>query len=389
MNGYFNTRSALSSAGLATALPQQGLPVYFRKPANLRRWQAALAKLRAGIYRPRIVFIGDSKTTGTGAGTSSGNSWTDGAEPRSKIAHVVKLLNARGIPANRNAWFASSGLPSPAAKIAYDPRLSNFSGWTGSAQTLGGVCFATNGTTPATFTPSGDVDTLETYFRLRSADGQGSITADASPTVLATMNVAYGGAETLGKVTVNVTKGPHSFNAQRTGGGFFVFAGMLAYDSTLPAVDVINGGAFGTTSAYHASTNPSPVNAANALSVVRPDLVVIQLGSNDLNTSVSAASYAANIQDIITKAKAAGADVVLEVATFGNTGGYGTDVEREAYRQALIALGAANGCMVADHAARFVSFANANGLSLMRDGIHETEPGYSDEAMALIGALIV
>ena len=46
MNGYFNTRSALSSAGLATALPQQGMPVYFGKPANLRRWQAALAKLR-------------------------------------------------------------------------------------------------------------------------------------------------------------------------------------------------------------------------------------------------------------------------------------------------------------------------------------------------------
>ena len=172
MNGYFNTRSALSSAGLATALPQQGMPVYFGKPANLRRWQAALAKLRAGTYRPRIVFIGDSKTTGTGAGTSSGNTWSDGAEPRSKVAHFGRQLAARGIPTNRNAWFAASGFATPAAKIAYDPRLSGFSGWTGSAQTLGGVSWASNGTTSVVFAPEGSVDRVEVFHRLRSADGQ-------------------------------------------------------------------------------------------------------------------------------------------------------------------------------------------------------------------------
>jgi len=362
--------------------------VYFKTPANLRKWQSAIAKLRAGVYRPRVVFIGDSKTVGSGAGTSSGNTWTDGAEPRSKIASFCTQLAARGVPTNRNAWFASSGLASPAAKIAYDARLSGFSGWTGSAQTLGGVSWASGNTTPATFAPSGSIDRIEVYHRLRTADGQGSVTIDANASVLATMNVGWGGAESVGKATANVTLGVHTVNAQRTGGSFFILFGMLTYDSTTPAVDVISAGAFGTTSAYHASTNPSPVNASNALATVLPDLTIIQLGSNDLSTSVPVATYYANIQDIITKAKATGSDVVLEVATFGSAGGYGTDVTREEYRQAIISLGALNNCMVVDHAARFGSWTLANSLGLMKDAIHETEAGYADEASALVDALL-
>jgi lysophospholipase L1-like esterase len=386
MNGDFNTRTPLMAAALPTTLPQQGVPVYFRKPANLRRWQAALGKLRAGTYRPKVVFIGDSKDTGAGAGINSSNTWTTAAEPRSKIAHVVKQLVARGIPASRQSFMASSTFSSPAIKQAYDPRLSGMSGWTGGSQTLGGVMWATLNTSALTFTPEGQIDRVEAYFKLHAGDGQATLTVDADATVLATLNGNAGG-ETIGKVVATPARGAHAVNVQRTGGGYFSLMGLIAQDSTVPAVDVINAGAFGTVSAYHTSS-AGVWSAANALAVVAPDLVVIQLGSNDLNTSVDVATYTANILDIVTKAKAAGADVVLEVATFGNTGGYGTDAQREAYRQALIGLGGTQGCMVVDHAARFISFANANGLGLMRDGIHETEPGYADEALALVSALI-
>ena len=377
----------MAGIDLALAVPQIAPPVYYRTPANLRRWQAAVGKVRAGLGRARIVCIGDSKTMGAGAGTDSSNTYTTNAEPRSKTAHLARQLIAAGIPANRNAWFASSGLASPAIKTAYDPRLTIGAGWSGGPQTLGGVSWATNGTTSISFAAAGNTDTLESFFRLRSADGQGSITVDASPTVLTTLNVSPP-SEQPGKATATATLGAHTWNVQRTGGGFLNFVGMLAYDSTTPAVDVINGGAFGTVSAYHASTNASTINASAMLSVILPDLVIIQLGSNDLNTGVDVATYTANILSIIAAAKAVGADVVLEVATFGNSGGYGTDAQREAFRQALIGLGASQGCIVVDHAARFVNFANANALGLMRDAIHETEPGYADEAQALASALL-
>ena len=365
------------------------LPVYFREPSNLRRWQAALAKLRAGTYRPKIVFIGDSKTTGAGAGTNSTNTWTTDAEKRSKTAHLVRLLNAAGIPANRQAWFAFSGLANSAAKVGYDPRLVINTGWSGGNQTLGGAMWATNGTTRFDFTPEGQVDTVLTFSKQRVNDGTFTVSADGG-TALSTINGSPNGGSTVDgfiKTTTTLTKGAHTFNMVRTSGGFISLAGQIAYDSTVPAVDVINGGAFGTVSANHISTN-NPWAAANILAILVPDLVVVQLGSNDLNTGVSVETYAANILDIITKAKAAGADVVLEVATFGNAGGYGTDAQREAFRQALIGLGASQGCIVVDHAARFVSFASANGLGLMRDAIHETEPGYADQAQALLSALL-
>ncbi|WP_199085481.1 SGNH/GDSL hydrolase family protein [Bosea sp. ASV33] len=359
--------------------------VYFRKPGNLRKWQAALAKVRAGLGRARVVFIGDSKTVGNGAGTSSANTWSTAAEPRSKIAHVVRQLNAAGIPANRQAWFGTNAFASPAIKIAYDPRLSGLANWTGGNATLGGNFFATNLTNSLTFTPEGQCDTLETYYKQRSGDGTFTINADGGAT-LATLS---GNSPTDGylKNTVTVAKGAHAFNIQRTGGSFVSIGGMLTYDSAVPAIDVINGGAFGTVSSFHTSGNGSWA-AANVLLVILPDLVIIQLGSNDLNTNVDVATYTANILDIITKAKAAGADVVLEIATFANVGGYGTDEQREAYRQALIRLGSTYGCVVVDHAARFVSFSNANAIGLMRDAIHETEPGYADEAQALVSALL-
>ena len=391
MNAGFNTRTALTAGALPTILPLQNVPVYYRSPANLRRWQAALAKLRAGTYRPKIVFIGDSKTMAAGAGTNSTNTWTTDAEKRSKIGHLVRLLNAAGIPANRQAWFASSGLASPAAKVGYDPRLVINTGWSGGNQTLGGVMWATNGTTRLDFTPEGQVDTVVTFSKQRANDGILTVSADGG-SALSTINGSPNGGSTVDgfiKTTTTLTKGTHTFNMVRTSGGYVSLAGQLAYDSTVPAVDVINGGAFGTVSAYHSSNgNANYWNAANFLPTLQPDLVVIQLGSNDLNTGVSVETYTANILDIITKAKAAAADVVLEVATFGNSGGYGTDAQREAFRQALIGLGASQGCIVVDHAARFVNFANANALGLMRDAIHETEPGYADEAQALASALL-
>jgi len=390
MNGYFNTRSALSVAGLATALPQQGAPVYFRKPANLRRWQAALAKQRAGTYRPRVAFIGDSKDYGYGAGTSSGNTWSDGAEPRSKIAHVVRLLNASGIPASRQSTFGTGGSATVAIKQAYDARLSEMSAWGGGPISFGGPMWQLSSTAAGgqrgTFTPEGSVDSFDVFWRISAGLAPIKVTIDGTATVVDTLVTA--GAAGFGKKTISAgSLGAHTINLYRDVAPAPHLIGIIARNSTVPAIDILNGGVPGVTALFHTSTNGTWATA-NALATLACDLVIIQLGSNDLNTGVSVETYTANMQDIVTKAKVAGADVVLEVPTFGNAGGYGTDAQREIFRQALIGLGATNGCIVVDHAARFGTWAQANALGLMKDAIHETEPGYADEALALVSALV-
>ena len=366
-------------------------PIYFAKSSNLRRWHSALAKLRAGVSRPLVAFIGDSLTTAAGAGTTSANTWTTAAEPRSITAHFVKALAARGYPASRQSWFASSGLASPAIKVAYDPRLVINTGWSGGNQTLGGVMWATNGTPRLDFTPEGQVDTVVTFSKLRANDGIFTVSADGGAAISTINGSPSGGSTPDGfvKTTTTVTKGAHTFNMVRTSGGYVSLVGQIAYDSTVPAVDVVNGGAFGTVSAYHSSNgNANYWNAANFLATLQPDLVVIQLGANDLNTGVSVDTYTANILDIVTKAKATGADVVVAISSFGNTGGYGTDAQRLAYRQAVIGLCAAQGCVVVDYAARSLNYTSANALGLMRDSIHKTEPGYADDAALLARAII-
>ncbi|WP_420104163.1 SGNH/GDSL hydrolase family protein [Bosea sp. (in: a-proteobacteria)] len=378
-----------TSGQVEAVLGQIRDPIYFAKSANLRKWHSALAKLRAGIARPRVVFIGDSLTVGAGAGTSSANTWTTAAEPRSITAHFVKALAARGYPASRQSFFASSGLANQAAKLAYDPRLTFTTNWSGSAQTLGGVSWATQtAADPFKFTPEGQTDRVEVYFRQRSADASGTLTQNSDATVLATMN-GSGGTEGPQKAAVSVTRGSNVYNVQKpSGSGYFILIGMITQDTTTPAVDVVNAGAFGTVSAYHAPSNPSTINASLVLPVLAPDLTVIQLGANDLNTNVDVATYTANILGIVTAAKAAGSDVVVAISSFGNSGGYGTDAQRIAYRQAVISLCAAQGCVVADYAARSISYPSANALGLMRDAIHKTEPGYADDAALLARAVV-
>ncbi|WP_280176917.1 MULTISPECIES: hypothetical protein [unclassified Rhizobium] len=41
-----------------------------------------------------------------------------------------------------------------------------------------------------------------------------------------------------------------------------------------------------------------------------------------------------------------------------------------------------------DHASKFISYATAAPLGMMKDAIHETDVSYADEALALVQALV-
>lgn len=386
-NGTFDTGVAADATSIAAIAGAATPNIYNRSSANLRKWQRAIARVLAKTGRGRVVFVGDSKDAGAGAGTSNTGTqyYITGASPKSKPDMFATLLAARNIPASRQSWFGSKVLANTALISAYDSRLAFGASWSGGAQSLGGVGLASGGTDSAVFTPPVAVDTVETLTQLHAGAGTLTVTAGASATVLATISGGSGGEGFTKTVVPLGSLVAQAINVQRTAGGFATLFGEVAYDSTNPAIDVINAGAIGTTSAYHITT-AGVWAAANTFATLLPDLVIIQLGSNDLNTGVDVAVYTANIQNIITAAKAAGADVVLEIATYGN--GYGTAITQEAFRQAVVALGYLNGCVVIDHAARFISYAAANALGLMKDAIHETDVGYADEALALVQALV-
>ncbi|WP_062018148.1 GDSL-type esterase/lipase family protein [Aureimonas sp. AU4] len=341
---FFQTARAL--AGCPT--PQDD-SIRHPGPTALRRWRAAVAKMRAGTgYRPRVVFIGNSKTVGAGAGATpptGTNVFTDGAETQSKVAQFARLLAETGIPASRQSFFASSGLPNQAAKMSYDPRVAGLgNGWSGGSRTLGGIMWATSGANPFSFAPEGSCSRLELISKRHVGGGTLGVTADADAVILTTVNGAPNGAATadlFARTVVDVARCTHVFNFVRQSGGYVSVVGAIAQDISVLAVDVINGGTYGTVSSYHTGTQAW--DSADALEILAPNLVFVELGTNDLRTGQDVVATRSNILQIVAKARATGADVVLEIPSFGVVRGSDTTERRALLKDAIVSLGTAQG----------------------------------------------
>lgn len=358
----------------------------------LRKTRAAIGKIRTGIaggtaYRGTIVFIGDSKTMGAGADGSAGN--TAGAEPLSKPSNLSTILTANGLTSLRNSCFGYRGTVSPAALTAYDPRIvfDPALALSGVAGTLGGFYFRMSGLVTQSFAPTGNVDTVDIYTRQSPGDGTMTVKANSGST-LAT--IVCDGANAIVKTTITLgASASYTIQFQRSAGNFCFVLGLRAYLSTSSGFDVINAGAYGTESGFHSDTS-TPWTAINMLAQLpNPALCCIQLGTNDMgNGATPMSTTLLNIQALANAAHAAGFDVILENPTFGPNGAGGTNTQRAALQQGLLAIALAQNCMMVDNAARFISYADAFSLGMMGSSLHETGSGYADEAQFLARVLL-
>lgn len=387
-------------------LPYGGLPGYVpvKSSANdfdvewrpdasasllLKKFRSAVGKVRAGVaggavYRGAILCIGDSKTMGAGADGSAGN--TAGAEPLSKPSQVATILNAAGIPIVRNSSFGFRGTVSPAALTAYDGRnvFDPALGLTTAVPTLGGYAFTMGGLTLQQFTPTGSVDTAEIFTRQSSGDGTLGVDVDAGANVV---TVAATGVDAIIKTAVPTgALGAHVLKWHRNSGSFIYVLGIRAWNSTTSGFDLINAGAYGSTSSFHVTGAWSAINVIPLITNLA--LTFIQLGTNDPTSSIPTATTLANIRALAVAAKAAGSDVVLECPTYGPDGQGGTDYQREQLRLGIFQIGQDLGCAVADHATRFVSYADAFANGFMGVSLHETGAGYADEAQFLANLIL-
>lgn len=368
---------------------------YSNSTGNLRKFRAAAGKIRYGVAggtgtRATILFIGDSKTMGAGADGSSGN--TAGAEPISKPAFFSTILTAQGLPNTRNATFGWRGLADFTALNAYDTRFvtdSNmFSSGTNPA-TLGGYAWRLGSTTIQQWSPTGNVDTVDVLTRqsTSNADGIMGVKVDAGAEILQ-IDCGAAGGDLIVKTTAALgSLGTHAFKYYRKSGNFAYVLGLRAYNAASGnGFEIINAGAYGSTSALHVGgtwTADKVIPFLNNLV-----LTIIQLGTNDPDNSVPVSTTIANVQTLVIAAKNAGSDVIIEFPTYGPDGQYGTNAQREQMRQGYINLGNLYGCVVVDHATRFISWADANGLGLTGASVHETAAGYADEALFLSRVLL-
>ncbi|WP_380784012.1 hypothetical protein [Sphingomonas sp. R86520] len=97
-----------------------------------------------------------------------------------------------------------------------------------------------NGTTTNSmdFAIPGQSDTIEIYSPRNSGLGAFTAAVDGGAVL---QTVVQDGVDGFIKTTITVTRGAHTLNLSRVSGLVFI-TGVIAFDSTVPAVDVVSAG---------------------------------------------------------------------------------------------------------------------------------------------------
>jgi GDSL-like Lipase/Acylhydrolase family len=369
--------------------PGPGDVYNFNPTVNLTHWRAAKAAVHAGTGRGMIAFVGDSTTFGWGAGT--GGSPFVGAHDLSGVMRSAHYMQVGGLPTTIDSQIGGvspGGIDTPAKMTAYNPRFSvTGSGWgmnpnLAAVNTIGGT-YTANTTTTAdllTATPTAQVDTFKFWAYQDPSQGSYSWNIDGGSDT--TINQAAG-PSALVVQTISTTKGTHALNVKRVSGISWNI-GWIAYDSTTPAIDVVNmGWPASRSTSWVPNTAFDPIHAIPLLGA---SLLVINLGINDWENGVPPATTAANIQLLITAQKNAGGDVIISMPT--PTAGSASPATQATYLPFLIALANTNNIPLINWTARYTSWAVQNARGWTFDSLHPNALLYDDEGQFLAQLLL-
>lgn len=364
MIGPTNSIVNLSVSGNGFSAPQ------------LNHWRAALARVSAGTGRGRLLLVGDSTTTGAGAGTS-GTTNLVGAFAKSRTTYLTKRLNDLGIPTSNNSFISDQNVTAQGVTLpSYDPRIAMGANWAlGVDGTIGGriIAYSTGAVNNFSFTPVGAIDTFIVYWIRTTALGSCTANVDGGSS-LGTITMG-GVAASIQTSTFTVTKGTHTINLVPNNDGALYLLAIIAYDSTTPAIDIIQAGVYGATSANWNSTGQAwhPILMFPTLLA---DLTIDQLTINDSNGGTTPATYTTNMQAVITAELLSG-DVILESGIPSNTT-QATNGTLAAIIAALRALAVGNKLPFFDINARWTSYVVTNPIMPYFDLLHATTVGYAD-----------
>lgn len=381
------TSGSIGGAVTAAALARVGAlvpAVEASSPTALLGWAAARGRMRSGIAdSARIAFVGDSKTVGAGAG--SGTNFTVGAFARSRPSRVAALLAAGGLATRSDSFFGCAGFGTIAEVLAYDPRRSGFSGWGGGGNSLGGAMMSAGNANAGQFQPGGVVDRCSVFIR-NGTDRPAFTVGKGTESVALTPTGPVGGFARLEASFTTRDSAPITITRTGTNGNLQL-AGMIAWDSTKPGVEIANFGAYGVTSTYQADM-ASAWSPATALATYAPHLTVVNLGTNDIAQGQPMATWLANLRTIVQQARPSGSVILTWPAVAGVSPAGGSDANRSQWRNALRAFAFDNGCLFIDEEAQLGGRAAAQTAAAFADSLHETAWAYDVQAAAIARAIL-
>lgn len=364
---------------------QNPTPGYFNLDHSLiPHWNKAVCNVRALTGRGKLLMVGDSTNSGAGSG-SSGTLNLVGARPKSWPTDMATLLTSFVACSDLSLWNNNGVQPSTTYTL-YDPRFSitgsGFGAGAGIASLGGGLFTYTTGSAcTVSFTPTAAFDTIVIYYVRNTSQGSFTTNVDGGAS-LGTTTTA--GAAAVLTQTYTVTRSTHTINLVCGNNGNLNLIGFYVYDSTVPAIDMIQAGWVGAKASDFAAT-ANPWSSINLLKTLAPDLTIINLTINDSNNLSGVSTYSTNLQTIITAAKISG-DVILMVGPPSNTTP-ATDGTLDQYIAAMYGLASSNGCPVVDLKSRWTSYAFINPIMSYFDTLHPTAVPYQDVARASLRIL--
>lgn len=347
-------------------------------PAFTKAWRLAKAKLRTGAGNIALNWNGDSTTVGLGAGTGGGTDPSmTGAEPRAVSSAVAALFSSMGLPSNHASfWGAKDGATTLAKFQEYDPRILIGAGWVLDTNWLSGPRFRAPAavTTSFAFTPGITHDRIQvTYFRTPAG---GSFTVDIGGAALLTQSTS-GSSLTVQTAVINCTRGLNTVNIKSDGAANVFLVGCEVWDSQTPSVLMRNFARVGDTAAGRLAL-------IAAVQGVPGDFNVLNYGTNDMHTGVSASDFQATMQTII-ESLTGGILLVMPGPT--SAAWAPLSVQRD-YAAVYAALANKYNVPLIDLNARFGTYEDANAAGFMYNDPHPNQYGYADNAAAIGNPLL-
>jgi lysophospholipase L1-like esterase len=376
------------------ALPEGGISglnqVLNYNPQNYPKTRKLVANIRAGLITSLpVLCVGDSTTEGyNGAYTNCvSNSW---------VRRLADYLTISGIKAGwQNVMGDHMSNTQGQVISTIDTRVSALAGgWATLAGTLvpslgGNNFYNVTNTNAFTFTPSVQTDTLDLYYydasgydTINIKTGAGGIT---TPTTGGT--VIPGSSNSIKKATATYTLGSNVWTVQKANASAatLIVAGMVAYNSATPEIQLLNCGNGSQKTSYFLGTSAyyDTLNVITTNSPFSSPLAVINLGINDWNSGTTpVATFQTQLSTLVAAYQAAGIECLLVVPVPSNSAAASV-ASQQAFQAAVATVAQTYGCAYIDMFRRWGSYAQSQPAGFMSDNLHPTSVGYSDASMAI------
>lgn len=343
----------------------------------LINWRLAVAKVRRGTANAKLALIGDSTTRGLG-----GNGGNNGDVLNSYPTQLATILNKKiGLTTGvGNLIGGSAGGATPITGL--DSRVTFGGGWTSSAgTTAGGTLLTSTASGTLAFTPVAAFDTADIYYPRNSGWGTWNANIGGGSSTLITNS----NANAFLKATLTGSLAVQAVNCVWASGSAFL-AGIDTYDSATKQISVWNMGWSGAT-AGNWNNSTWLYGPLSSIATYDPDLSIINLGINDWTAGTSLATFAANLQALITACKAVG-DAIIVTPTPTQVSGGVTLAVQGTYVEVIKGLARTNNVPVVDLWTRFGSWEAMDALGAEFGANHPNGLGYADMAQAIANVLV-